>query len=544
MKNISKFLFVVSAMAMTLGNFTSCDPEETLEPAPRLFRPSSILLESGGNWIQAVWLKIKGASNYQLEISRDSFLTIDKTAETTEPRYIFEDLQWDVTYQVRIKCIGEDITSEYFVCEDVVVADFPTKLVNIATDDIIDNSVIVRWTNQTEPYTTLKVYTESDSLVKTVTLTAEEYAVGSKVISGLSAGKDYKVMAFVGDEYLGKKRFTTKPAQDFGQNVIDLRSLIPDSAYTKLTQLFMDSVCNANSGQKFTIVLDGGVKYKIPTLNVSKNVDLVITTGLSFAGNAIMVVNSNFGIMAAETVNSITISNVIFIDGVDAGKKKTDANYGGTYLFNFNQAGGNLNSLLLSGCDIRYKRGVVRLQTTATLNTVTIENCLIDSIGGYGIVNIDNAASTVLDIVVKNSTISHADKIFVGSKPTISPNSLTMENVTTCFAPSSGVYIADFNGKAVPGGITLKKCLFGMGKDGLGINGVRSSNAPLTVDQCYRASDLIWYSAAGAVAPASPLNDVLDCGLTTAALFASPATINYKITAPSLVNKIGDPRWW
>jgi len=51
------------------------------------------------------------------------------------------------------------------------------------------------------------------------------------------------------------------------------------------------------------------------------------------------------------------------------------------------------------------------------------------------------------------------------TKPTISPNSVIMENVTTCYAPGSNVYMLDFNGKTVPGGITLNKCLFGMGKD-------------------------------------------------------------------------------
>ncbi len=544
MKKLNKILFVISAMVLTLGIFVSCDPDDVLDPAPRLFRPSTTVLESGGNWIAAEWSKIVGATSYELQLSRDSFQTIDKSAETSMGTYLFEDLEWDVTYQVRIRCLGEDIESEYFVCEDVVVADYPTKLKNIPSDNIIDNSAILKWDIQTEPYTELRVLTEAGELVKTFTLTPEDYAKGQKTLTGLQPGVDYKAMAYIGEEYQGKKRFTTKPAQDFGANVIDLRGLTSDEALGKLTQAFMDSVCNLYASQKFTIVLDGGTQYKIPTLNVSKGVDLFITTGYSFAGNAILLVNSNFGIMAAETVNSINISNVIFTEGTDSGKKKTDANYGGTYLFNFNQAGGNLNELNLKGCDIRYKRGVVRLQTTATLNSVTIENCLMDSIGGYGIVNVDNAASTVLDIVVKNSTIGHADKIFVATKPTVSPNSLLMENVTVCYSPGSNIYIVDFNGKNAPGGVTMRKCLFGTGKDGAGINGVRSAGAPLTIEQCYRASDMTWYMAAGATAPVSPLDDILDCGIATNDLFAAPGLANFKITAPALVNKVGDPRWW
>jgi len=533
------------ALAFCAFAFSACEEEVDLGQPDRLFRPIIRASSKGGNWIMLGWDNFKDVDSTIVELSKDSFNTVVLHFAAVPPVNAIRimGLEYDTKYQCRIRSIGTTLQSEWFIGDDISTDDFPTLLITPGSTDLLDNSVKMRWTASDVVYDHITL--EIGGVLQTILVTEAERTAGQKIVNGLDASKTYVIKIYdAAGNYYGKKTYTTVSAQDFGANVIDLRSLIPDSAYTKLTQTFVDSVCNANTGQKVTLVLAGGVSYKIPTLLFSKNVEMVVTTGLSFAGNAVLYMNSAFGVTASETVNSITFSNIIFTEGVDVGKKKTDPNYGGTYLFNFNQSGGNMNSLTFNGCDIRYKRGIVRLQTTATLNTVTINNCLMDSIGGYGVVNIDNAASTVLDIVVKNSTIAHADKIFVGSKPTISPNSVIMENVTTCYAPGSNVYMLDFNGKTVPGGITLNKCLFGMGKDAAGINGVRSSTSSLTVSQCFRASDMIWYTAAGATAPVSPLDDVADCGLTTVALFASPSTINFKITAPALVNKVGDPRWW
>lgn len=541
MKN--KIIKLLSALVLSAFAFTACVDETDLGTPDRLFRPIFQNVSKGGTWIQFKWDKFEGVTYFEIDLSTDSFATVARHVITVNNNCTVEGLEYDTEYQSRIRSIGSPLISEWYIGDNVTTDDFPTLLISPESSDLLDNAIRMLWSASDVLYDHITV--EVGGVLKTIPVTEAERTAGQKIVNGLDASKSYVIKIYdAAGNYYGKKTYTTVAAQDFGANVIDLRSLIPDSAYTKFNQTFVDSICTLYTGQKVTLVLAGGVSYKIPTLLFSKNVEMVVTTGLSFAGNAVLYMNSAFGVTASETVNSITFSNIIFTEGVDAGKKKTDGNYGGTYLFNFNQSGGNMNSLSFSGCDIRYKRGVVRLQTTATLGTVTINNCLIDSIGGYGVVNIDNAASTVNDILVKNSTIAHADKMFVGSKPTISPNSVTLENITTYYAPGSNVYILDFNGKTVPGGIILKKCLFGPGKDAAGINGIRSSTTSISVTDCYMASDLIWYTAAGATVPVSPLNDVVDCGLASTALFASPATINFKITAPALVDKIGDPRWW
>jgi hypothetical protein len=548
MKN--RLIKLLPVLALCAFTFVACEQEEDLGKPDRLFRPIFKDVTKGGTWIMLNWDKFEGAESFEIQLSTDSFATMAVDTSVTTTSLNITGLEYDTEYQCRIRSIGSElladgttIQSNWYVGDNVSTDDYPTLLITPESSDLLDNSVRMKWNASAVVYDHITFI--KDSVLTTVPITEAENAACQKIVTGLDGKHSYVIKIYdAAGNYYGKKIYKTVAAQDFGENVVDVRGLNAATANSLITQSYIDSICTYYTGKKVTIVLDGGVSYKIPTILFSKNVEMFITTGLSFAGNAILYINSGFGVTAAETVNSLTFSNIIFTEGTDSGKKKTDSNYGGTYLFNFNQSGGNMNSLTLSGCDVRYKRGVVRLQTTATLGTVTINNCFMDSIGGYGIVNIDNAASTVNDILIKNSTISHADKVLVGSKPTISPNSVTLENVTTYYAPGSGIYICDYNGKAVPGGIVLKKCLLGPGKDAAGINGVRSSTTSLSVTDCYMASDLIWYTAAGATAPVSPLADVVDCGLASTALFADPVKLNFKITATALVNKIGDPRWW
>lgn len=541
MKN--KLMILMAGLVLMVFSFSSCDDEIDYGTPDRLFRPIIKSTSKGGTWIRIEWDNFKDVVSYELEVSLDSFETVVLDTSVTTNIVQINNLEYDTRYQIRLKSVGDTLKSEWYVAEDITTDDYPTLLLTPVTADLLDKSVRVRWKASEAVYDRIIVFKENEA-VDTIAISDRERTLCTKIVSGLKESSTYIFKVFDAQgNYFGKKSYKTVASQDFGLNVVDLRGLDEVTALGYINQTFVDTICTNYDSQKVTLVLDGGVCYKIPTLLISKNVDLVITTGLSFAGNAVLNVNSGFGIAASSTVNSITLSNLIITEGTDAGKKKTDANYGGTYLFNFNQSGGNLNALNLSKCDIRYKRGIVRLQTTATLGSVAIENCLMDSIGGYGIVNIDNAASTVNDILIKNSTIAHADKILVGSKPTVSPNSVTMENITTYYAPGSNIYIADFNGKAV-GSITFKKCLFGPGKAAAGINGVRSSTTSLSVTDCLKSSDLIWYTADGAAAPVSPLNDVVDCGVTSSVLFASPDNVNFKVTSSAVVNKVGDPRWW
>ena len=547
MKNINFRKLILISSIFTLF-FTSCKQDEDFLLADRLFRPIVKTSTISGTWIKIEWDKYKGAKSYELELSTDTFKTILRSNRTDSTRFTFTNLEFDTKYQIRYRSVGDSIVasgdtirSAYSIV-NLATIDYPTYLKTPESADIIDKSIRVKWNVTSLVYTRFDIMVSKDSVYKSVTISANENATGEKIISGLQPTTTYYVKIFDETGYKGKKVIKTVSSQVFEGDVVDLRDLTDDIALNKLSQLYFDSLATVYPNG-FNLILSGGTKYKVPTINMPVSVNIV--TGLSFKGKAVMAVNGSIGVKAATTVPSIKMEKLFFTEGTDAGKLRTDANFGGTYLFNLNQANGNVDNVVIENCEIKYKRGAFRIQTTSTVGLLTINNCIFDSIGGYGIVNLDNAGAMVTDLVLKNSTFLHYDGYLCRNiKSTVQPNSIKVENITSCFAPASGRYFFELTDRTYPGGIILKNSIFGSVKDAATtVNGLRSASTNVTVDNCFKTSDLVWAVAVGATAPTFPI-DCTELGKTSAEIFADPATGNYKVSLSSLVNKAGDPRWW
>jgi hypothetical protein len=288
----------------------------------------------------------------------------------------------------------------------------------------------------------------------------------------------------------------------------------------------------------FNLILSGGTTYGMGTISITVPMNTV--TGLSFKGKAVIAMDGNF-VVPAKTVDAIRFEKIYFSEGLT---KTRTVSYGANYLFNFNIAGAILNKLTLENCDLKYKRGGIRMQTTATINAITLNKCLVDSVNDYGVINNGNAASYIGDIVVTNSTFSHCSKLFVGGQ-TLGIKSLDMENCTTYFVPQTvGNYLFDYNNNTVPSGITIKNSLFGAGAAATS-NGMRSSCVNINITNCYKASDLVWTLNTAGTAPNAPINDFINMTKTTLQIFTDPIHGNLQVTDPLLVNnKVGDPRWF
>jgi hypothetical protein len=410
---------------------------------------------------------------------------------------------------------------------------YPTDLITPTSADILDNSIRLKWTVTSNVYTRIDVCVNNTVVTKSVSLTTSDNTAGLKVIEGLQPSTTYYLKIYVGDVFKGEKVVKTIAAQKYVGDVVDLRGYSNDASLNLISQTFIDSISAAHQSG-YNLLLKGGTKYIIGTVILPVKINIV--TGLSFGGKAVLAINSCFSAPASTTVSKIRFEKVFFDQGTIAGKLKTDGNYGATYALNFNMSDGNVDSLIIENCDIKYKRGFIRMQTSARINSITVNNCLFDSIAGYGVINNANAASYIGNIVFKNSTVLHADKIFVGGQ-TLGINSITVDHVTTCYSPSTtSGYFLDYNSNAVPGGISVSNSLFGIGSAGATVNGYRAAaGANVTVTNCYKTSDLTWNN---------PFTGVTDLGLTTTQTFAAPTTSNYKVTDSKLVNLVGDSRWW
>lgn len=341
--------------------------------------------------------------------------------------------------------------SKFYIVPTITTTDIVTDLKEVQT---IDNMALVSW-GSPAIYNNLKifhVYTpegateETEEVIKEIPLSSDELALGQIIIDELEPENNYIVRAYYGDTYLGKKKFTTKAPENYEGAVIDLRSYSEEDSYSLFTQSFIDDAVAQYPDQNITIVLQGGVAYELATVLLPATTGTIsVVTGQTLRGNASFRVSGNLGVKDGASVGGFIVNNVFFTEHDD--KPKTSGNFGGCYLFNFNKSGASLGTLKLLNSTIKYKRGLCRIQTKASIDNFIMDNCIVDSIGGYGITNADNGDADIKNINITNSTFSHCEKLFVSTKPNSkSVNSFFAEKCTFVYNMKDGNnYMFDFN---------------------------------------------------------------------------------------------------
>lgn len=522
--------------------FVSCSDDDGLLSAPRLFRPIAEV-STYENSITVKWDLIKSAKAYQLVLSTDSFKTATQTVETTDPSYVFDELGWDEKYQIRIKAISnnEDTNdSEFFDCEETQIT-YPTKLQKVT--DVIDVAARVQWKEAVD-YTAFEIQKSVDGkfqAVDTVLVKDKERTNLQKVIYGLEPETSYRVIAYTGTsesyQYEGRQAFKTEASEDFGANVVDLRNLTDEEAIDTINTDFLKKLEEGT-----VVVLQGGFEYNLSsTVTISKSVKFI--TGLSLSGNAIF--KTGGFVAATGSVANIEFNKVDFITSGD----KNASNFGGKYIFNQgNQS--SIGNLKFINCSIRYMRGIVRLQSKPSIiDNVTIENCVMDSIGGYGVLNCDVAGSQIKAIAITNSTIAHAEKTLVNSKSQFGFQTINITDCTFAYCSKGTNKIFDFGTKA---GINdnlqfnAQNILFGPSFDGAATNGVTclGTDSKLSFTNCYKTADLLWITNETGAA-VSPLPSVEEYSKNSTDLWNNPTMSDFSIKDAGFAGakNTGDPRW-
>lgn len=526
---ISKFKLMPIIVLTVVLVFSACK-EESLGDPDRLFRPI-VSGNVGGTWVTASWDRYDGSERYQVEFSEyEDFSIILKDTIIDGTSITMDGLDYNTDYFFRIKALGNNIESRPMEFR-TRTSKLPTKLKVPASNDMIDTQARVIWTEVT--YDSLRVFNGKE-YIKTIIVSEEENLDKVLIITGLDPSTTYTVKAYTAGEYQGEQDYVMADPQVFEGDYVDLRGIDITEAYSILTQEFFDSIAGLYPGG-YTVVLEGGTHYQIPTIKLSANTKIV--SSLSFLGRAVWEFYGEVGVEAGVNLQNITLEGLIVTDHPSASRDAS--NYGGKYLLGIRgtTAGTKIGEIKVVNCDVRYKRGLLRAQAPVEVEQVTIDNCVIDSMGGYGVVNADNAASYLKNITVTNSTISNCDKILVDTKssPVDMLNSVYLENNT--ILTKGGNYVLDYRDKQIPGGITIKKVIIGNGDDGTP-KGMRSETMLFTLEDNYRASDVQW---------TDPIEfDVLT--QSTSEIFEDPAALNFRFN-PSfsndrVVGKIGDPRWW
>lgn len=530
------FLFAI------VGLFNACDKDddETYDKT-RLFRP--VLNEplfAEGNTIVVNMGKLKGAVGYTIEVSRDTFQTIEYTIPSDtnyveiNENNVGEELFWNTIYQVRATAHEADAEFDSKVSDlgGVRTQRFPSILNVPASFDVTDVEARVTWSPLGDAVTGIRVYGSDDLRLTTPLLpeapvTSEEFLAGEAFVDGLEPETEYQIAIYSGEELRGWVNYTTLVEElDYSTvpNLIDLRENENPSAVK-------DAVSSAADGA--TILISRGFEYDAPSGDLNKSLTIRAAYGfgeqkakLSFSGNY-------------DLVNGSNVDYFRFID------LELRGDWGGGYVINVD-AEGSLNEISFDNCFITNFRGVCRIKKDGfTLNNFIVNNSIVDSIRDYGLVNNDKSASVLNNIKLTKSTFNHIQR-FITSKN--NSESVTIEDCTIANTPSIDTAIFRWTQGGqdnVTNGITITNSIFGhgwgdpdeeefpvKGKDGLDNTNFIVSNT-YTVNDFSFSGDEIGEISVG------------NAGASQNDLWVDPENNNFNFLTPGFIGQYtaGDPRW-
>jgi len=572
MKKVNKYLWLFIASVLVGGVFSACSDDEDLAKADALFRPIINtdedvvigLTSENVPYVTVSWDKFKDANQY--EVTLRSTDGLDERVVSVDTNYVrFDNLKYDTDYNIGVKSRNTvtGLQSKDYTFS-ITSADFPTSLYNISTSDIIDTQVRVKWSNGVV-YDSLQIVKDSDgSYVKSVVLSEDDKAACSKIVTGLEPKTAYRVLAYSNDNYQGKKRFTTVAAESYDGVVVDLRGLSESESLKWINTDNIDSLVRENPDQNINIVLQGGMNYRLETVKLpSTKGTIKFVTGLSLSGKAIWNVTGNFDLPSGVDIAGVTFEKIDFTD--DESKPRSSGNFGGTYLFN-PQSDAKMHTLTLQSCEVRYKRGVLRIRSTNEVDNVIIDDCIFEYIGGYGITNVDNGDASIHNIKVSNSTFANCVRMFVNTKNKSGgcTQSVDIQNCTFVYFSQPSRGIIELQDDDIPGGITMKNCLFGpagelytkgdVGEGATGIKGWTGAVAPSASDIYYTSDFVKRMKADGTDVDNYIEGTVLSTDVTGTFLNPQPgvdaegnATLDPSdftlISDEANKAKAGDPRW-
>lgn len=544
--NIKTILFLCLSIIM----FNACDDNhtETFEKT-RLFRP--VLnqdLFAEGNTIIVDMAKLKSAIGYNLEVSRDTFKTIEYTIQS-DTNYVKinkdivgEELFWNTLYQVRAIALEPDteFNSKISDLGNVKTNRFPSVLNIPNVFDVTDVAARVSWAVAGLPITGIKVFAADDLRLTTplfneTVVSDIEQAAGESFVFGLEPKTSYQIAIYSGTELRGWIDYNTKVADldPTTPGVIDLTTNEDPGAV-------VNAMASASEGD--IILVKRGIEYTGPTTYLDKSVTIRGAYGFG-AQKARLLFSGNLDLTENATVN--------YMRFIDLELRGTD--WGGKYVINISKVG-TLNELSFDNCFITNFRGIGRIKTDGvTLNNFTINNSIVDSIGSYGVFTQDKSGSVLNNIKLSKSSFNHTI-YFLASKN--NSESLIIEDCTLANINEEGRQMLRWREAGqnnISNGVTISNTIIGLGWDRANdgkskIKGIDGLEATLfNVTNTFTVSDFSWVSDATTGDPINPIPNITvgNAGSTQADLWLDPENNDFTIKNTGFPGKdsSGDPRW-
>jgi hypothetical protein len=466
-------------------------------------------------WPEAMYSKNKTIS-YTVEVSTDpTFQTMPKDSSfsvvvqnTDSVSFGGAQLIPFVEYYARVKAdsAGLSTKSAWVQSPKFLIGEL-NLLKNVKYSEITDSAAIIRWTSNSK-VTGLTITDSASGSSKEITLTSTDLKNAYKIVTGLQPNTTYAIQLYNAKIRLGHVTFKTMPA--ITGNIIDLTSV------TNRPNLLTDTLSQVPSGS--IILLGRGQTYTVgATFAFGNSVSIMSKPGFGDAAYIQLQGYSPFDFVNGSQIDSIVFKNV-----------KITGDYSSNYVMNISTAT-TVGKIVLEGCNLLGFRGVVRIKNSNPVNIASfiLDNCVVDSVNSYGVLNVGNSSAHVQNIQFTNSTIVDAN-VIIASKTT--SESLTISNCTFYESPGQGRYLFDYGSKDITNPVQVLNCLFGKAD---GAQGYRAgSNTKANVSNSFATSD---YSS-------GVVSGVASYQGSSTQLFTDPANGDFTILDNTLVN-VGDPRW-
>lgn len=526
MDKLKKYIYMFG-LAVTAAGFTACEDqsEEVMSiDYSRYFAPINLEARvQNRTEVRLTWTPSQGATSYNIELFANDSLTFEGTAAKSFNGITAEDLPYVITglegetqYSARVQAVGEDESKASKWSGVFFETDTEQNLDAVTEADLTYNSVTLHWPAGLE--VTEIVLEPAD--VPAHTVTSEEMAAGQATITGLKAETQYTAKLMNGTKTRGVQTFTT---------LIDLAGAIavsPEDDFVAMLEGAADGDAFAFYPGTYTVPSEEGGAGK---LNISASIEIKAVRPSDRP-----VIN---GCITLNEGASLSLSQII-LDGTDTdGSQAFDYKDEGTY-----------EKLIIRDCEIRnYVKGFYYVNVTATVNEITIDNCLIHGIQCGGGDMFDCRKGYIAALNITNSTIwnSCADRDFIryddasgdfaGAAPVITVDHCTIDGVSN--DSSRRLLYVRFKGNSIT---FTNNMVSNMPNCGRGFSDNSNTAEPKFDNNNYfNTKNLVTDGGDGKAKFFDADGTTADPG------YADAANGDFTLSNEDLIyNQVGDPRWY
>lgn len=527
-------------MVLIGGLLTGCEEKSNdWEVQPEyagLFRPLVFAMsKTGATTLEVKYTKVVSANKYIFEFSEDSLLfnsivsKVEVLADTLTPfaksstatkveyRTIFKDLNASAKYSVRMQAIDtvSGLTTQYSAFYFETSSEQIINDVNAFTD-----KVDIYWA-QTDRLTHLTIENSSTGeVVVNHTLSAEEIANATATIGDLGTGTTYIAKLYNDTRMRGSMAFKTLGMENSAVVYLQPTDIVADVLAASV----------AEGKNNVTLTLTGSEVYDFGTLTVPAGITNLSITGIS---------NDN-GVMPSVILPQFRLTDILIGKVVFENIKMTGIIT--QHLVYLNTAGAEIESVSFLGCQIDSYNSLVRASnTTVKIGTILFDDCLVNNIGGYGVVNIGGSTPTVNGITFKNSTLTDLTTQLMDVRAKVVE--IELKNCTFCNLKTGMAQLLRFDVNNLPLAVKTADLIISGTNNGAKINSLSYDGSATSLNVSFAGS----YRTTDLIINKYEFSEITIFNGTTYDLFVDPDNRDFSIKSSSGFagrGTAGDPRWF